>query len=171
MIPNMGLCDAGRDNTSSIAMSDIFNETWRDVRSYLCSTVTEQRTIGVSQDQHTNSGRKLPFVLLPSFYSHEIIWWNNTSYKGWSGCQERRFCKGSADTRLDNLHYLQLCQLTANCRLLERHTKQSHSRRRFEEPVAFIITYTPIVTQTGHNLNYCPTAVALDPFVNSPCSI
>ena len=76
-IPNTGLCDAGSEETSRIAMSDIFMRRGGLSGSYLCSNVTEQRTTGLTQDQHTNSGIRLPFVLLPSFYRHKIIWRKN----------------------------------------------------------------------------------------------
>ena len=72
-ILNKGLCDAGSEDTSRIAMSDIFTRLYELSAAIVLQRNGTAHATGLTQDQHTNSGRRLPFVLLPSFYGQEII--------------------------------------------------------------------------------------------------
>ena len=127
----------------------------RAVRSYLCSNVTVQCTTGLTQDQHTNSGRRLPFVLLPSFYLQEIIWRKNhvagPAVKRDKLHSDFRHVMGGPVHAKSLVPALLTATRTAVCNVTPRSFSVINVSKN---PLPSSSLIPRIVTQTGHNLNH-----------------
>jgi hypothetical protein len=139
--------------------------------SYLCSNVSDQRTTGLTQDQHTNSGRRLPFVLL-----HFIATKLTKDSQRWSHCQKRPVGTVTLDTHWGRNTRIvsSTCITDSNANWPRTAVFCNVTPRSFsvidvsKTPLPSQSLIPRIVTQTGHNLNQCRACCGLRTFSLQP---